>query len=77
MFYIIFFKCFVGVHTVGNVGRIQGSFLYPLIGASSLLFLKFFDVEGISIAAFLSSMLFEAKGAQWRRTPNPRPNFCK
>jgi hypothetical protein len=48
-----------------------------LIGASSLLFLKFFDVEGISIAAFLSSMLFEAKGAQWRRTPNPRPNFCK
>jgi hypothetical protein len=62
---------------VGNVGRIQGSFLYPLIGASSLLFLKFFDVEGISIAAFLSSMLFEAKGAQWRRTPNPRPNFCK
>ncbi|XP_032777236.2 dnaJ homolog subfamily C member 22 [Daphnia magna] len=67
----------LGVHAVGNVGRIQGSFLYPLIGASSLLILKFLDVEGISIAAFLSSALFEAKAAQWRRKPRPKHSLCR
>ena len=64
------YNSFAGVHTVGNVGRVQGSIIWPLIGASSYLVIKQYDGEGISIASFLSSILFDAKSAQWRRKPS-------
>lgn len=66
-----------GVHTVGNVGRIKGSYNWALIGASSMLLLKYWDIDGMSIAAFASSSLFEARSAQWRRAPSPRHSLCR
>ena len=68
---------FTGVYTVGNVGRIEGSFYWPLLGASSFYVFKYLDMDGISLAAFVSSSFFEAKSAQWRRTPSPKHHICR
>jgi hypothetical protein len=74
---MFFFSFFEGVYTVGNVGRIQGSLYWPLLGASSFFVLKALDLDGISLAAFISSSLFEAKAAQWRRKPSPKHSLCR
>jgi uncharacterized membrane protein len=64
------------VHTVGNVGRQRGSILWPLLGAYSLFFVKYFEMDGVPLAAFISSSFFEAKASQWRRRPDPPKTAC-
>ncbi len=62
---------------MGNVGRIQGAFHWALLGAFLMPILKFWDIDGMSLAAFASSSLFEAKSAQWRRKPLSRHGILR
>lgn len=39
--------------------------------------LKYWDIDGMSLAAFASSSLFEAKSAQWRRKPLSRHGILR
>jgi len=75
--YLIPFAIALGVHTVGNVGRIQGSYSWALLGAFSMIPLKYYGSDTISIAAFISSSVFEAKASQWRRTPSKSVSFTR
>lgn len=62
----------LGVYTVGNVGRIQGGFGWPLLGASSYVFLKELDIDGMLHATIASTILFHSKAAEWRKRPRKK-----
>lgn len=66
-----------GVHTAGNVGRIEGKFRWPLLGAYSYLILKMVDFDSLSTAAVVSTTLFQWKSAEWRKTPKKKQSIFK
>ncbi|XP_037078401.1 dnaJ homolog subfamily C member 22-like [Pollicipes pollicipes] len=64
----------VAVHTVGNVGRCQGSLRWPLIAAYLTLPLYAWSLQVVHYTALASVVAFEYGAKEWRRTPaKPRP----
>jgi len=74
---LIPFAIALGVHAAGNVGRVRGSFIWALFGAYSWVPLRLYGSDTISIAAFISSTVFEAKALEWRRTPRKPHSFLR
>lgn len=62
---------------MGNVGRIEGKFLWPLIGAYSYLLLRAIDVDSLMTAAFASATFFDWKSAKWRETTKKQKCFWR
>ncbi|XP_076342578.1 uncharacterized protein LOC143242866 [Tachypleus tridentatus] len=59
------------IHPVGNIGREQGSFWWPLLGAYLTYPLYFWDLNSVF------SVFFNWYSKKWQRKPLPRRSISK
>nr|CAD7395740.1 unnamed protein product [Timema poppensis] len=69
--------CALGVWTVGNIGREQGTIWWPLAAAYATFPLYYYfedDTTAYSLMTFVSSLAFDTWSKKWRRSP-PKKNY--
>ncbi|KAK4315079.1 hypothetical protein Pmani_013673 [Petrolisthes manimaculis] len=67
----------LAVWIIGNIGREQGQFKWALMGAYAVIPLSFIHPPLSNSNAITSTLLFNMKGKEWRRTPYPKHHICK
>ncbi|XP_013782612.1 dnaJ homolog subfamily C member 22-like [Limulus polyphemus] len=67
----------IGIHLVGNIGREQGSFWWPLLGAYLTYPLYFWSLNSVFWTSLFSQCFFNWYSKKWRRKPLPRRHICK
>ncbi|CAG0881785.1 unnamed protein product [Darwinula stevensoni] len=65
------------VHTVGNIGNQQGSFMKPLISSYLLYTLNGFHDRAITSAALSATIGFNWRAKEWRRVKEPKGSLRK
>nr|CAD7395701.1 unnamed protein product [Timema cristinae] len=71
---------FLGVWTVGNIGREQGTIWWPLVAAYATFPLYYYfedDTTAYSLMTFVSSLAFDTWSKKWRRTPPKKKSLAK
>lgn len=61
----------IGIHLVGNIGREEGAFKLPLIGAYATYPLYFWNINSVFWTSLVSAVCFNNFSKRWRRTPRP------
>ncbi|XP_071443846.1 dnaJ homolog subfamily C member 22 [Hetaerina americana] len=73
--------CALGVWTVGNIGREMGSIWWALGTAYATYplfqYLILDDSNWLTLMTFCSSLAFDLKSKQWRRTPSKKKPLCR
>nr|CAD7426619.1 unnamed protein product [Timema monikensis] len=72
--------CALGVWTVGNIGREQGTIWWPLVAAYATFPLYYYfedDTTAYSLMTFVSSLAFDTWSKKWRRTPPKKKSLAK
>lgn len=70
----------VGVWTVGNIGREEGTIHWALFGAYATLPLYWLledDSTWYTLMTFVSALAFDTKSKQWRRKPKQQKSLLK
>lgn len=78
-FFLNDFSLFLGVWTVGNIGRQCGkpwlAFLTSLLVCPSRYWVS--DDTWITLMVFFSALVFDSYSKEWRRTPPKKRSLCK
>ncbi|PSN51196.1 hypothetical protein C0J52_06062 [Blattella germanica] len=72
--------CALGVWTVGNIGKEEGTIHWALYGAYVTFPLYWYfddDSTWYTVMTFVSALGFDTKGKQWRRKPKKQKSFMK
>lgn len=70
----------VGVWTVGNIGREEGTIHWALCGAYAAFPLYWFledDSTWYTLMTFVSALAFDIKSKKWRRKPKKQKSLFK
>lgn len=62
----------IGVHLVGNIGRHEGSFWWPFLGAYMTSPMYYITTNSVFWSSMCSAYFFNKFAKKWRRTP-PKP----
>lgn len=65
----------VGVWTVGNIGREQGSLKWPLIAAYVAYPIRYYvydETVWFTLVVLAAALAFDSLSKEWRRTPRRR-----
>jgi DnaJ family protein C protein 22 len=74
------FFLFVGVWTVGNIGREEGTIHWALFGAYATFPLYWFledDSTWYLMMTLVSALAFDTKSKKWRRKPKQQKSLLK
>ncbi|KAG0699579.1 DnaJ subfamily C member 22 [Chionoecetes opilio] len=67
----------LAVWNIGNIGRERGGLKWAVLGAVCVVPVSFLHPPVTNISALTSAILFNWRGKEWRRTPQPNAHVCK